>query len=173
MNDAVINNFNDKKRSWTSMPRPMMAPGPKRRMWNLETFRTDNPNPPTINPGCQRNPNSMDKHWSGRTSHNREQRQSSFPRPFREIGSDEFRITQELRHYDRGQKRRDFRRYKRTRDREETPPIDGHTPFSSRILKIHPPRHFIRPIGMKYDGSTDSHVHFRDFEHHMVCDGAV
>ncbi|MED6183596.1 hypothetical protein PIB30_039176 [Stylosanthes scabra] len=42
-------------------------------------------------------------------------------------------------------RRRVFRRYKKTRGWEITPPIDGHTPFSSRILKVQPPRHFIKP----------------------------
>ncbi|MED6118224.1 hypothetical protein PIB30_000851 [Stylosanthes scabra] len=33
-------------------------------------------------------------------------------------------------------RRRRPRRYKRMRNHERTPPIDGHTPFSSRILKV-------------------------------------
>ncbi|MED6198410.1 hypothetical protein PIB30_066047, partial [Stylosanthes scabra] len=32
---------------------------------------------------------------------------------------------------DRNGRRKAYRRYKRTRDRTATPPIDGHTPFSS------------------------------------------
>ncbi|MED6209871.1 hypothetical protein PIB30_058849 [Stylosanthes scabra] len=74
---------------------------------------------------------------------------------------------------DQGRNRSTFRRYKKTRDQEETPPIDGHTPFSSRILKVQPPRDFIKLTDMKYDRSTDPHVHLSDFEHRMVCDGAV
>ncbi|MED6212569.1 hypothetical protein PIB30_084698 [Stylosanthes scabra] len=46
-------------------------------------------------------------------------------------------------------------------------------PFSSRILKVLPPRHFIKPTDINYDGSTDPHVHLNDFEHRMICDGAV
>ncbi|MED6160381.1 hypothetical protein PIB30_051006 [Stylosanthes scabra] len=26
---------------------------------------------------------------------------------------------------------------------------------------------------MKYDGSSDPHIHLNDFEHRMICDGAV
>ncbi|MED6171794.1 hypothetical protein PIB30_044148 [Stylosanthes scabra] len=40
---------------------------------------------------------------------------------------------------DRNGRRRAYGRYKRTRDWTTTPPIDGHTPFSSRILKVQPP----------------------------------
>ncbi|MED6162841.1 hypothetical protein PIB30_074269 [Stylosanthes scabra] len=68
---------------------------------------------------------------------------------------------------------RTFCLYKKTRGREVTPPTDGHTPFSNRILKVQPPRHFIKPTDMKYDGSTNPHAHLNDFEHRMVCDGEV
>ncbi|MED6164451.1 hypothetical protein PIB30_090234 [Stylosanthes scabra] len=37
---------------------------------------------------------------------------------------------------DRNGGRRTYRRYKKTRGRDVTPPIDGHTPFSSWILKV-------------------------------------
>ncbi|MED6184791.1 hypothetical protein PIB30_050891 [Stylosanthes scabra] len=74
---------------------------------------------------------------------------------------------------DRNPRRGTYRRYKRTRDRNVTPPIDGHTPFSSRILKVQPPKHFVKPTDMKYDVSTDPHIHLNDFEHRMICDGAV
>ncbi|MED6193621.1 hypothetical protein PIB30_021273 [Stylosanthes scabra] len=74
---------------------------------------------------------------------------------------------------DRNPRRRTYKHYKRTRDRSATPPIDGHTPFSSRILKVHPPKHFVKPTDMKYDGSSDPHIHLNDFEHRMICDGAV
>ncbi|MED6189022.1 hypothetical protein PIB30_091549 [Stylosanthes scabra] len=50
---------------------------------------------------------------------------------------------------DHGGRRRAFRRYKKSRGWEITPPIDGHKPFSSRILKFKPPRHFIKPTDMK------------------------
>ncbi|MED6189208.1 hypothetical protein PIB30_093632 [Stylosanthes scabra] len=66
---------------------------------------------------------------------------------------------------DRNGRRRAYRRYKRTRDRTATPPIDGHTLFSSRILRVQPPKHFFKPTDMKYDGSTDPHIHLNDFEH--------
>ncbi|MED6191138.1 hypothetical protein PIB30_113213, partial [Stylosanthes scabra] len=49
---------------------------------------------------------------------------------------------------DRNPQRRTYRHYKRTRDRTVTPPIDGHTPFSSRILKVQPPKHFVKPTDM-------------------------
>ncbi|MED6197564.1 hypothetical protein PIB30_057607 [Stylosanthes scabra] len=74
---------------------------------------------------------------------------------------------------DRNEHRRAYMRYKKTRDRTATPPIDGHTPFSSRILKVQPPKHFVKPTDMKYDGSTDPHIHLNDFEHRMICDGVV
>ncbi|MED6145857.1 hypothetical protein PIB30_029088 [Stylosanthes scabra] len=50
---------------------------------------------------------------------------------------------------DRDGGRRTYRRYKKTRGRNATPPIDGHTPFSSRILRVQPPKHFIKPTDMK------------------------
>ncbi|MED6189283.1 hypothetical protein PIB30_094409 [Stylosanthes scabra] len=198
----------------------------------ISNLNDGRPYPHTTNPGGRRIPSAIDKRWLGGTSHNRDQRRSPSPRPFRGIGSDEFRITQELRHHmqsmehelqelwkenaelrtttfpisnslsprrrprshtpprrrchhsssddggsssgeDHGRKWKNFRRYKKTRDRGKTPPIDGHTPFSSRILKVQTPRHFIKPIDMKYDRSTDPHVHLRNFEHRMVCDVAV
>ncbi|MED6129311.1 hypothetical protein PIB30_106625, partial [Stylosanthes scabra] len=74
---------------------------------------------------------------------------------------------------DRNRGRRTYRRYKRTRGRDATPPIDGHTPFSIRILKVQPPKHFIKPTDIKYDGSTDPHIRLNDFEHRMICDDAV
>ncbi|MED6158249.1 hypothetical protein PIB30_031088 [Stylosanthes scabra] len=73
----------------------------------------------------------------------------------------------------KGRKRRIIHLYKKHNDREKIPPIDSHTPFSSRILRIQPPIHFIKPTDMKYDGSTDPHVHLRYFENRMVCDGAI
>ncbi|MED6189369.1 hypothetical protein PIB30_095380 [Stylosanthes scabra] len=178
------------------------------------SIRNGRPQPHAASPNGRRIPNAIDRRWSGGTSHNQEQRRSPSPRPFGGIGSNEFRITEELRHRmqamklevqelqrenvelrtamrhlksqlqtpprrhsrsqtrspprrfpqlrtlprrkrhhsssderystsderyssseeDRGRKRKTFRRYKKTRDRENTPPIDGHTPFSSRIL---------------------------------------
>ncbi|MED6219555.1 hypothetical protein PIB30_036805 [Stylosanthes scabra] len=74
---------------------------------------------------------------------------------------------------DRHGRRRDYWQYKRTRDRTATPPVDSYTPFSSRILKVKPPKHFVKPTDMKYDGSTDLHIHLNDFEHRMIYDGAV
>ncbi|MED6123208.1 hypothetical protein PIB30_046957, partial [Stylosanthes scabra] len=74
---------------------------------------------------------------------------------------------------DRNPRRRTYRQYKRTRDRSATLPVDGHTPFSSRILKVQPPKHFVKPTDMKYDGSSNPHIHLNDFEHRMICDGAV
>ncbi|MED6220378.1 hypothetical protein PIB30_044257 [Stylosanthes scabra] len=70
---------------------------------------------------------------------------------------------------------RTFRRYKRTRKEpwDNTPPIVGHTPLSGRILRVQSPKGFIKPTDMKYDGSTDPHIHLNDFEHRMICDGAV
>ncbi|MED6127657.1 hypothetical protein PIB30_090059 [Stylosanthes scabra] len=76
-----INNLNVNKRSWTS-----------RGVQNIR------PHPHTTNPGGRRIPSTIDKRWSGKTSHNTEQRQSPSSRPFRGIGSEEFRITQQLRH---------------------------------------------------------------------------
>ncbi|MED6162803.1 hypothetical protein PIB30_073991 [Stylosanthes scabra] len=74
---------------------------------------------------------------------------------------------------DRDGSRRTYKLYKRTKGREVTPPIDGHTSFSSRILKVQPPRHFIKPTNMKYDRSIDPHIHLNDFEHRMIYDSAV
>ncbi|MED6109231.1 hypothetical protein PIB30_031547 [Stylosanthes scabra] len=73
----------------------------------------------------------------------------------------------------REQRRRRPRRYKKTRGRERTPPVGGHTPFSNRILKVQLPKGFTKPTDMKYDGSTDPYVHLNDFEHQMICDGAI
>ncbi|MED6194691.1 hypothetical protein PIB30_030758 [Stylosanthes scabra] len=70
-------------------------------------------------------------------------------------------------------RRRPYRRYKRTKDREKTPPVDGHTPFLNRVFKVQLPKGFIKPTDLKYDGSTDPHVHLNDFEHQMICDGAI
>ncbi|MED6144033.1 hypothetical protein PIB30_011535 [Stylosanthes scabra] len=71
------------------------------------------------------------------------------------------------------QRRRRPRRYKKTRGRERTPLVDEHTPFSNRILKVQLPKGFTKPTDMKYDGSTDPYVHLNDFEHWMICDGAI
>ncbi|MED6217383.1 hypothetical protein PIB30_017229 [Stylosanthes scabra] len=71
------------------------------------------------------------------------------------------------------ERRRRSRRYKRMRNRDGTPLVDGHTPLSSRILKVQLPKGFLKPTDMKYDGSTDPYVHLNDFEHRMICDGAI
>ncbi|MED6216272.1 hypothetical protein PIB30_005860 [Stylosanthes scabra] len=51
--------------------------------------------------------------------------------------------------------------------RDESPTVDGHTPFSNRILRVQLSRHFVKLTDMKYDGSTDPHEHLRNFEHQM------
>ncbi|MED6135759.1 hypothetical protein PIB30_049649 [Stylosanthes scabra] len=48
-------------------------------------------------------------------------------------------------------RRRRHRHYKRMRNREGTPPVEGHTPLSSRILKVQLPKGFVKPTDMKYD----------------------
>ncbi|MED6221071.1 hypothetical protein PIB30_050915 [Stylosanthes scabra] len=63
----------------------------------------------------------------------RTQRPRTPPRRRRHHSSSDDRESSSGR--DRNGRRRAYRRYKRTRDWTGTPPIDGHTPFSSRILR--------------------------------------
>ncbi|MED6221017.1 hypothetical protein PIB30_050430 [Stylosanthes scabra] len=71
--------------------------------------------------------------------------------------SDERRSSSEVE--DRGQTRKMARQYKKKKGRDESFPIDGHTPFPNRILRVQLPRHFVKPTDMKSDGSIDPLIH--------------
>ncbi|MED6196035.1 hypothetical protein PIB30_043452 [Stylosanthes scabra] len=57
--------------------------------------------------------------------------------------------------------------------RDESHPVDGHTPFPNRILRVQLPRHLVKSTDMKYDESTDPLEHLRNFKHRMICDGVI
>ncbi|MED6107727.1 hypothetical protein PIB30_016765 [Stylosanthes scabra] len=59
---------------------------------DLGPIQNGRPQPRVANPVGQRIASAIDRRWFSGTSHNREQRRSLSSQPFREIGSDEFRI---------------------------------------------------------------------------------
>ncbi|MED6113142.1 hypothetical protein PIB30_068109 [Stylosanthes scabra] len=96
------------------------------------------------------------------------QSRSRFP----PVGDDNtvVRITKEE---DRSQIRITAHRYKKRKGRDESLPIDDHTPILNRILRVQLQRHFVKLTDMKYDGSTDPHEHLRDIEHWLICDRVI
>ncbi|MED6138614.1 hypothetical protein PIB30_075925 [Stylosanthes scabra] len=143
--------------------------------------RNGRPHLPIANPGGRRIPSANDKIGSCGNSDNQEQHRSQTPRPFEWTSFPiSFSLSPGRSRRSRTPSRR--RRYHNSSedkesssegDHEVTPPMDCHTPFLSQILKVQPLRHFIKLTNMKYDRSTDPHVHLNDFEHRMICDGAV